>query len=48
LGDFLKLGGDPQTPGRKYPASLFQQVSICKAISETVKTQNTPLYPDGE
>jgi hypothetical protein len=25
LGDFLKPGGRPQTPGRKYPASLFQR-----------------------
>ena len=25
LGDFFKAGGHPQTPGRKYPAPLFQQ-----------------------
>ena len=24
LGDFLRLGGHPQSPGRKYPLSLFQ------------------------
>jgi hypothetical protein len=25
LGDFLKLAGHPQPPGRKYPALLFQR-----------------------
>jgi hypothetical protein len=25
LGDFLKLGGHPQAPGRKYPAPVFQR-----------------------
>ena len=30
-GIFFKLGGHPQTPGRKYPAPLFSSLFMLRA-----------------
>jgi hypothetical protein len=43
LGDFLKAGGHPQTPGRKCPASLFQRSRIRIEIAKIVFIN--PLIP---
>jgi hypothetical protein len=36
LGGLFKAGGHPQTPGRKYPAPLFQRSQICLMLVFTL------------
>jgi hypothetical protein len=48
LGDFLKAGGHPQTPGRKCPASLFQRsrIRIENAEIVSINPLNPPILGD--